>query len=270
MASTPASAAPARAAPARRQPAARPAPPARAQRVRWTVAEKDQLKRYFEQAATTPVWSELAERLDTGRTWKQVQTMARQLELTEPTHRAAGGPAWEAQRCVQGAKDEKRKAPASAALTLASPAGVPPSEPRPKRPTAAAAALAIKQSALEGDAADTLTFFAGLDAEHHRRMDWARHYVLKLHAPSNREWDGRGGTVAIIRKEFGVRDRGVRRARSSGGVELGRKGLHRARGRCIRTRLRQRRCAERSAWQNGGNGRSSSCCNGVAARLLFE
>ena len=204
MASTPASAAPARAAPARRQPAARPAPPARAQRVRWTVAEKDQLKRYFEQAATTPVWSELAERLDTGRTWKQVQTMARQLELTEPTHRAAGGPAWEAQRCVQGAKDKKRKAPASAALTLASPAGVPPSEPRPKRPTAAAAALAIKQSALEGDAADTLTFFAGLDAEHHRRMDWARHYVLKLHAPSNREWDGRGGTVAIIRKEFGV------------------------------------------------------------------
>jgi hypothetical protein len=172
--------------------------------VRWTVAEKDQLKRYFEQAATTPVWSELAERLDTGRTWKQVQTMARQLELTEPTHRAAGGPAWEAQRCVQGAKDKKRKAPASAALTLASPAGVPPSEPRPKRPTAAAAALAIKQSALEGDAADTLTFFAGLDAEHHRRMDWARHYVLKLHAPSNREWDGRGGTVAIIRKEFGV------------------------------------------------------------------
>ena len=99
MASTPASAAPARAAPARRQPAARgAAPPARAQRVPWTAAEKGQLKGYFEQAATTPVWSELAERLGTGRTGKQVQTMARQLELTEPTHRAAAGPAWDAVR----------------------------------------------------------------------------------------------------------------------------------------------------------------------------
>ena len=122
MASTPASAAPAPA-PARRQPAARAAPPARAQRVAWTVAEKGQLKGFFEQAATTPVWSELAERLGTGRTGKQVQTMARQLELTEPTHRAAAGAAWDAQHREQGDKNKKRKAAAKSALTLASPEG---------------------------------------------------------------------------------------------------------------------------------------------------
>ena len=79
---------------------------------------------------------------------------------------------------MQGDKNKKRKAAASAAPTLMSPVNPPPSEPRQHRPAAAAAALAIKQSALDGDAADALTFFAGLDAEHHRRMDWARHYVL--------------------------------------------------------------------------------------------
>ena len=208
MPSPPASSAPAPAT-ARRAPASRgsPGPVPRTTRKPWSVAEKGQLKGYFEQAASTPAWNELAERLGTGRTGKQVQAMAAKLKLTEPIGRTARGPAWDAAVRKQGAKDKKRKAAAKTALTLASPAGVPPSEPRPKRPTAAAAALAIKQSALEGDAADTLTFFAGLDAEHHRRMDWARHYVL-----------------------------------------------------------RQRSCSERSAWQNGGNGRSSSCCNGVWLR----
>ena len=118
MASTPASAAPAPA-PARRQPAARAAPPARVQRVPWTDAEKDRLKGYFEQAATTPVWNELAERLGTGRTGKQVQAMAAKLKLTEPVGRtAARGPAWDAQRCRRALdKNTKRKRASPAAAS---------------------------------------------------------------------------------------------------------------------------------------------------------
>ena len=53
----------------------------------WSVAEKGQLKGYFEQAASTPAWNELAERLGTGRTGKQVQAMAAKLKLTEPVGR---------------------------------------------------------------------------------------------------------------------------------------------------------------------------------------
>ena len=91
-------------------------------------------------AAEDPIdWGELAERLSTGRTGKQVQSKCTTLGLRQREKAAAGGPAWEAQRCHGTVeKNPKRKA-AKAALTLASPAGVPPSEPRPKRPTAAAA-----------------------------------------------------------------------------------------------------------------------------------
>ena len=58
---------------ARRAPASRgSAAPGPVPRKAWTTAEKGQLKGYFEQAANTPAWKELAERLGTGRTGKQV------------------------------------------------------------------------------------------------------------------------------------------------------------------------------------------------------
>ena len=141
MASTPASAAPAPAAPApaRRQPSARGTPAARTKTERWTPPETAKLRKLHAEAGDPIDWDELGQRLGGNRTRKMLMNKATALGLRQREPAAAGGPAWEAQRGVQGDKNKKRKAAAKAALTLASPAGVPPSEPRPKRPTAAAA-----------------------------------------------------------------------------------------------------------------------------------
>ena len=157
MASTRGRAAPLVTPAGRRKPMARGAPAAPATTKSWGPEETARLKKLHAEVEDPVDWDELAERLRTGRTWKQVQSKATALGLRQREPAAAGGPAWEAQRAVQGDTNKKREAAASAAPTLMSPVNPPPSEPRQHRPAAAAAALAIKQSALDGDAADTLT-----------------------------------------------------------------------------------------------------------------
>ena len=101
MASTPASAAPAPAAPApaRRQPTARGTPAARTKTKRWTDPEVAKLRTLYAAAEDPIDWDELADRLLTGRTGKQVQSKCTTLGLRQREKAAAGGPAWEAQRC---------------------------------------------------------------------------------------------------------------------------------------------------------------------------
>ena len=142
MASTRASAgASAANAPSRRQPTPRSAPATPAPKKRWSPKEEAQLTKMYKSKG--PVWAELAQRLGTGRTIKQVEAKVTALGLRQREKRAAGGPTWHAQGRRLGDKNKKRKEAAKAALTLASPAGVPPSEPLPKRPAAAAADAAM-------------------------------------------------------------------------------------------------------------------------------
>ena len=142
MASTRASAgASAANAPSRRQPTPRSAPATPAPKKRWSPKEEAQLTKMYKSKG--PVWAELAQRLGTGRTIKQVEAKVTALGLRQREKRAAGGPTWHAQGRRLGDKNKKRKEAAKAALTLASPAGVPPSEPRPKRPAAVAADAAM-------------------------------------------------------------------------------------------------------------------------------
>jgi len=190
---------------ARRAPASRgSAPPGPVPRKAWTTSEKGQLKGYFEQAANTPVWKELAERLGTGRTGKQVQAMAAKLKLTEPIGRTARGPAWDAEKRRHGTKDNKRQA----ALTLASPAGVPPSEPRPKRPAAVAADAALRAELEAGLKLDRELFTAagsGIITEANTHKAWAYYYVSVLGCTPEEEWDTRiTGTVSLICAHYSV------------------------------------------------------------------
>ena len=128
--------------------------------------------------------------------------------MREAIDRGKRGPAWDAQGRQQ--RDESKNAPRAVAAAekrkktadsdRTSPVGAPPSEPRVKRPRAAAAVAAslFEDQVQQEDAEPALIFFAGLEQEHHRRVEWAKHFVMKLKAPEPSEWDGVGGTVAKI------------------------------------------------------------------------
>ena len=187
---------------------------------RWTAVQDELLEQLMEQheepaTGKEAYWQSLAEQLPKpNRSGDSAQGRATALGLREAIARRKRGPDWSVQanpswrpehnapRAVAAA--EKRQKTADSDGT--SPVGAPPTEPRraQPRPAAAAAAAAILDQA-ELDGSDgPLIFFAGLEQEHHRRMEWARWFVMKLHAPEWCEWDGRGGTVSIIRKKFGV------------------------------------------------------------------
>jgi hypothetical protein len=168
-----------------------------------------------EEPAEEAYWQSLAEQLPKpNRSGDSAQGRATALGMREAIAHRKRGPDWHAQGRQQRddsknaprvvAAAEKRKKTADSDGT--SPIGAPPSEPRGKRPRAAAAAAAslIEDQVQQEDAEPTLIFFAGLEQEHHHRVEWAKHFVMKLKAPEPSEWDGVGGTVAKIRKQFGV------------------------------------------------------------------
>ena len=188
MASTPA---PSTAAPARRQPSARGTPAARTKTQRWTPPETAKLRKLHAEAGDPIDWDELGQRLGGNRTRKMLMNKATALGLRQHQPAAAGGPAWEAQRGVQGDKNKKRKAAAKAALTLASPAGVPPSEPRPKRPAAVAADAAMLAELEAGLKLDRELFTAagsGIITEANTHKAWAYYYGSVLRRPRRRGW----------------------------------------------------------------------------------
>ena len=121
------------------------------------------------------------------------------LGLRQREKRAAGGPTWHAQGRRLGDKNKKRKEAAKAALTLASPAGVPPSEPRPKRPAAVAADAALRAELEAGLKLDRELFTAagsGIITEANTHKAWAYYYVSVLGCAPEEDWDTRiTGTV---------------------------------------------------------------------------
>ena len=165
----------------------------------WSVAEKGQLKGYFEQAASTPAWNELAERLGTGRTGKQVQAMAAKLKLTEPVGRtAARGPAWDAQRCRRALdKNTKRK--------RASPAAASPVHDEPPRSPDKRAAADVARNRIQMQVAspgESPTKRPPVLHESAKRNAIACQFVYGHKQPSVEKWFGKDGTIKQILTEI--------------------------------------------------------------------
>ena len=146
---------------------------------RWTAVQDELLEQLMEQheepaTGKEAYWQSLAEQLPKpNRSGDSAQGRATALGLREAIAHRKRGPDWHAQGRQQ--RDDSKNAPRAVAAAEkrkktadsdgTSPIGAPPSEPRGKRPRAAAAAAAslIEDQVQQEDAEPTLIFFAGLE-----------------------------------------------------------------------------------------------------------
>ena len=160
--------------------------------------EKGQLKGYVEQAANTPDWNELAERLGTGRTGRQVQAMAGAQGLTAIGRAARRGPAWDAQH-HRGTLDKNKK------RKRASPAAPSPVHDEPPRSPDKRAAADVARNRIQMQVAspgESPTKRPRVLHESAKRNAIACQFVYGHKQPSVEKWFGKDGTIKQILTEI--------------------------------------------------------------------